>query len=522
MTMRVLLERLIGRELLIHPEFQSALIRLGVWGFMLVFLGAAGLGGYHQIDWRVYTFLFTTHLVWYAAILINVLRRRELSTWRRYLSVAADLSGTSLVVYLAGDPTSPYYLFYIWSFVSQGTRHGKRFLLAASIGSVCAYSIVVTLLNGWVQQGFEVLFLLLLLMVLPLYQFSLLRQLHTARVAAEQANQARGTFLANMTHELRTPLSGVIGMARLLHTTRLTDEQRDYVDSICSSANLLQGLVGDILDLSKIDARKINLKPVVFDLRTTLVEICSALGNQALDKGLELVARIDAPVPERVYGDDLRVRQILFNLVGNAVKFTARGHVCVQASYAPPDADLGMPHLRIQVRDTGIGIPAEQVGQIFEGFWQADSSPTREHGGTGLGTTIARDLTRLMGGRIGYQGNPGGGSLFWVKLPLVSARHAGLQAPQPPPALRGVQALLIEADAEARSALQDACRQGQMPYTAGASTDEVRRLLATAGGALSWDLLVLADTPQGQDLLGLAAQLRRILARPELPVVLLH
>lgn len=522
MTLRGLLEGLIGKELLAIQEFQSAVIRLAVWAFMATFLGLAGLSGYYQLPWDLYFGLFAVHLCWYAAILLSVLRHPQPLTWRRYLSVFADLSGTSLVIYLGGDPLSPFYLFYIWSFVSQGTRYGKRYLLAASVGSVLAYSLVLTVLGGWQRYGYEATFLLLLLMVLPLYQFSLLRQLHNARMEAEEASRARGNFLATMTHELRTPLSGVIGMSRLLNTTELTAEQREYVDSICASANVLQALIGDILDLSKIDAQRIGLKTGVFDLRAILVEVCHALSNQALDKGLELVVRVAGDVPERAYGDDLRFRQILFNLVGNAVKFTAQGHVCVRVQLAAPDADLDARHLKLSVLDTGPGISPEKRQHVFDGFWQADSSPTRVHGGTGLGTTIARDLARLMGGTIGFEDNPGGGSVFWVKLPLVSAQHAGHRPPQPPPALAGLQALMIEATPAAQEALREACQQAQMPCTVLRSQDELRERCAQAGAPLAVDLLVVADSPQGLDLEGIAATARRILQRPQLPVVFLH
>jgi len=214
-------------------------------------------------------------------------------------------------------------------------------------------------------------------------------------------------------------LTGVVGMTNLLQSAPLDAEQREYADAIVSSAEVLQALIGDVLDL-QIEAKKLHLESVAFDLRGSMREVCTALETQALAKGLEIILRIDPELPDRIIDDKLRVRQILFNLIGNAVKFTDRGKVRVHASVCPFDELMHRPHLLLEMLDTGIGIPADRLEEILEDFRQADDSTTRRYGGTGLGTTIARNRTHLMGGvsastartaryRPGRELNPGAG-----------------------------------------------------------------------------------------------------------------
>lgn len=509
----------ISHELRTNQEFQSSVVRLVLWGFMASFIGLAGWNDYYRLNWELFTLLFAAHLVWYTGVLVSVIRHPAPSVARRYLGMVADLSGVTFAIYLGGNALSPFYLFYIWIFISQGSRYGKEALKAASIGSVIAYSLVVTLMNGWMDHALDSVFLLMILVALPLYQYSLLRRLHEARQTAEAANQARGNFLATMTHELRTPLSGVIGMTRLLGSTRLDNEQREYVESLSASANMLQALIGDILDLSKIDARKLELRPESFDVRQCVVEVAGALADPALDKGVELITDVAGDVPSQIFGDQLRFRQVLFNLLGNAVKFTEQGHVRVQVQLAGPSVEVREPHLYIAVQDTGIGIPRHKQGKIFESFWQGDSGTTRRYGGTGLGTAIARDLTRLMKGDIGIESVEGRGSTFWIRVPLLGkGEHASLP-PQPLGSLRGRTALLFETYSEQLTLMERVCRDAGMKCVSVDQADKLTRAVAEHVGPL--DLMVLADNPRGLDLEGLAMLVSK-LHGGTLPVVFLH
>jgi len=236
------------------------------------------------------------------------------------------------------------------------------------------------------------------------------RDLETARKRAEEATRAKSEFLANISHEIRTPMNAMIGMTELALATRITREQREYLNAIQGSADALLTLVNDLLDFSKIEARKLQLDRVAFNLRDALEDTMRVLAPRADQKGLELVCHIHPEIPATVVGDPLRLRQIVVNLVGNAIKFTHHGEVVLRVQAEP--RGNGDVRLRFSVADTGIGIPPEKQAVIFEAFSQADSSTTRRYGGTGLGLAISAQLVELMGGRISVESEPGRGSTF--------------------------------------------------------------------------------------------------------------
>ena len=497
-----------------NEEFQSAVVRMGLWAFSVTYVGSAAVTGYYEVDWTYFFPLFGAYFLFFVGMLISVLMRPVWSA-RQYLGLVLDITAVSLAIYLTGS-ISPFNLIYIWIFISAGTRYGRSHLIFTAVLSTLAYILTLFALGAWQESTFEAVFFLLLLIALPLYQYSLLRKLLEARREAELANKAKGDFLAVMTHELRTPLTGVVGMTNLLQSTQLNAEQREYVDSIGSSAEVLRALIGDVLDLSKIDARKLHLESIAFDLRAGMLDVCAALETQALGKGLELILCVDPQLSEKVIGDQLRVRQILFNLVGNAIKFTDQGEVRVRASSCPPDESMPHPHLLLEVEDTGIGIPQAKLDEIFESFWQADDSTTRRYGGTGLGTTIACDLARLMGGRIGVDSEVGKGSRFWVRLPLgqeaqPAERKLGQQR------LEGLRALVFENNATSRELIMGICRDQGMECE---PVLDIAHLSWMTGKTRAPDLLILADSPARQDLDALLDQLRREL-RAEIPYLLL-
>jgi two-component system sensor histidine kinase RpfC len=436
------LPRRLAAALRSDMEFHGAVARLLVGVVVSAVLAIGALSERFQLSGLLYGAFFGYFFL-YATVLAVDIFFRPGKVWRLYVGVLLDVATTTMAVALTGPVHSFFFPLYLWITLTNGVRFGAGPMLTAAASAILMYNGQLLAQGLWVGSQLPVLVYALFLILFPLYFMHMIRALHQARRDAESANRAKSEFLANMTHELRTPLVGVTGLAALLATTPLNREQLGYVMTLQSSARLLTRLIEDLLDLSRIEAGKLELRADIVDPGKVVAEVMEMLAQPAREKGLRLRSE-SRPGLVPVVADEVRFKQVLLNLVGNAVKFTHKGEVVVRAELLSRQGTT--LRMRFEVEDTGVGIAADQLAQVFERFRQGDSSAARVHQGAGLGTTISKHLVEMMGGTIGVASEVGKGTRFWFELALPAANAAvGLEPiPVSPDAVHAGAILLVE------------------------------------------------------------------------------
>jgi len=408
--------RLRGRA---DTEHEMSLNRFVFAVLIIVYLVAVGLpiSGAPLIGMAVYT-------AGAMALLLHIVAWPAVNVPRRVAALSWDIGFMSYELHFGNSLTAIFYPIYLWIIFGNGFRFGIAYLYATMVAALFGFTAVVFTTPFWRQEPPLSAGLMIGLLILPLYAGALIRKLSRAKLQAEEANRAKGQFLASVSHELRTPLNAVIGMGAMLLDTKLDDEQQEMARTMQDAGRALLSQIESILGFARVEAGRMPFTEVEFDLLSVLAETRAMLSAQCRDKALWLGIRITPRTPTSLFGDEQHLREILLNLCANAVKFTDSGSIVMFA-----DAEAlagGRVHLRFEVSDTGIGIANDARERIFERFTQADASIVNRYGGTGLGLAICKRLVEQLGGQIGVESKPLHGSSFWFTLPLGT---------RPPPAL---------------------------------------------------------------------------------------
>ena len=394
-----------------NSEYEQGLYRVIFTGLILAYWLFNYTNGSNKIIESCSMYLVVS-VIFFASIIANPAANKK----RQWLSMIMDVALTSYGFYLTNEVGGILIGIYLWLIVGYGLRYGQALLRGTHVAGLLGFCIAVYFSNFWHMHMHIVYGFLVTLLLVPLHTQNLLQQLKLAIDRAELASQAKSQFLSHISHEIRTPLNGIVGACDVMTTTNLDKEQKSLFEIMKSSSELLAELVNNVLDLSKIESGKMTIHPANFNLESLIDKTIGLFKNQCNQKKIELSYEIDPDAPLHLRSDPLHIKQVLINLLSNAIKFTDKGSVKLKISTLVETESK--VKLRFEIIDTGIGIHEKSLNSIFDSFSQADSSIKYRYGGTGLGTTISKQLVVLMGGFIGVESKVGEGSKFWFEIPL--------------------------------------------------------------------------------------------------------
>ncbi|MGB7815222.1 MAG: ATP-binding protein [Methylotenera sp.] len=392
-----------------NNEYEQGLIRLIFTGSILIYWSL----NYQKTSIEAIIFCSVILLIG-ALLFININMSPLPNIKRQWTSMLIDIGAISYGIYLTNDIGAVLIGIYLWLIVGYGLRYGQALLVGTHVASLIGFCVAIYFNPFWHSHPQLVWGLLITLCLVPLHTLRLIKKLDAAIKKAEFASQAKSQFLSHISHEIRTPLNGIVGASDLLSSTQLSDEQKHLSNIMKNSSELLTQLVNNVLDLSKIESGKMSVQTFDFNLVELITKTVSIFEPQAAKKNIELTYALDPKTPVMLRSDLLHIKQVLINLLANALKFTEQGSVTLRVSSMEEDETYAT--LRFEVIDTGIGMTQESLKRVFESFTQANETIKYKFGGTGLGTTISKELVELMSGKIGVESELGKGSTFWFEI----------------------------------------------------------------------------------------------------------
>ena len=364
--------------------------------------------------------IWSAYAVFSVIILFETRKHPVQNLYRQIFTLLMDISATSLTVFITNEIGVLFIGVYLWLIIGYGLRYGKSLFMVGYVASLAGFVIATLMSPHWHSHAFEFYGVLVTLIAVPLHNLRLLNKLKEATVRAESANKAKSQFLSHISHEIRTPLNGIVGASSLLSEASGEVNQEQLLNVIKSSSEILQEIINNVLDLSKIESGKISSNNEDFNLQALIIETINLFSPQAVEKNLLLSYHVSKETPVNFHGDVLHIKQVLMNLIGNAIKFTEKGYVKVSVESLSQSASKAV--LRFEIEDSGIGMSSDSLKSIFDSFVQAGEEIKFKFGGTGLGTTISKNLVEFMGGDIGVDSVLGHGTTFWFEIPLDKSK----------------------------------------------------------------------------------------------------